>query len=293
MKLHGLALLSQYLQDAPQLPQSSFLALYFLRSYKGFTAVTRDMPPVSSRRASLLADTSQPRSPPQKELYLSVKKSYIQSCLLQDHCFCGCTSERSRHYAGCLELGAFQLVFVGFKDRGTSCRRCIIQQASLGRSVDERRCPRDQPQSATARRIRRLFLAASLLAMLSVSLTNVSCLSIVGASQKLRHISVGNCLIAYLYVLVSPCLCPVGLVLKCISRIFHRSTAASIFYSSYMFRLQRLLISCLYISTTYKIDGISNILALRALLVDPLSAFNASHRVHNKPYDHRLHKSIS
>ena len=26
---------------------------------------------------------------------------------------------------------------------------------------------------------------------------------------------------------------------------------------------------------------------------DQLSAFNASHRVHNKPYDHRLHKGIS
>ena len=34
-------------------------------------------------------------------------------------------------------------------------------------------------------------------------------------------------------------------------------------------------------------------ISLRALLVDQLSAFNASHRVHNKPYDHRLHKGIS
>ena len=33
------------------------------------------------------------------------------------------------------------LVSVGFKDRGTSCRRCILQQASLGRSADETRCP--------------------------------------------------------------------------------------------------------------------------------------------------------
>ena len=36
-----------------------------------------------------------------------------------------------------------------------------------------------------------------------------------------------------------------------------------------------------------------NILSLRALLVDQLSAFNESHRFHNKPYDHRLHKGIS
>ena len=35
------------------------------------------------------------------------------SRLLHD-CFCGCTSERSRHYPGWLELGTFQLVFVGF-----------------------------------------------------------------------------------------------------------------------------------------------------------------------------------
>ena len=34
-------------------------------------------------------------------------------------------------------------------------------------------------------------------------------------------------------------------------------------------------------------------MSLRALLVDQLSACNASHRVHNKPYDHRLHKGIS
>ena len=60
-----------------------------------------------------------------------------------------------------------------------------------------------------------------------------------------------------------------------------------------MLFLQRLVISCLYICSTYKIDGICNILSLRALLVDPLSAFNACHRVHNKPNDHRLHKNIS
>ena len=42
-----------------------------------------------------------------------------------------------------------------------------------------------------------------------------------------------------------------------------------------------------------QIDGIGSILSLKELLVDPLSAFNASHRVQNKPYDHRLHKSIS
>ena len=77
------------------------------------------------------------------------------------------------------------------------------------------------------------------------------------------------------------------------SLISHRSAATSIIYSTYKFRLQRLLISCLYLCSTYKFDGIYNILSLRALLVDQLSAFNASHRVHNKPYDHRLHKGIS
>ena len=77
------------------------------------------------------------------------------------------------------------------------------------------------------------------------------------------------------------------------SLISHRSAETSIFYSTYKFRLQRLLISCLYLCSTYKFDGICNNLSLRALLVDQLSAFNASHRVHNKPYDHRLHKDIS
>ena len=57
--------------------------------------------------------------------------------------------------------------------------------------------------------------------------------------------------------------------------------------------LQLLLIFCLYLCSTYKCDGICNILSLRALLADQLIAFNASHRVHNKPYDHRLHKGIS
>ena len=46
----------------------------------------------------------------------------------------------------------------------------------------------------------------------------------------------------------------------------------------------------IYICSTYKFDGICNILSLRALLVDQFSAFNASHRVHNKPYDHKLPK---
>ena len=77
------------------------------------------------------------------------------------------------------------------------------------------------------------------------------------------------------------------------SLISHRSAATSIFYSTYKFRLQRLLISCLYLCSTYKFDSICNILSLRALLVDQLSAFNASHRVHSKPYDRRLHKGIS
>ena len=86
-------------------------------------------------------------------------------------------------------------------------------------------------------------------------------------------------------------LASVASVLK--RQVSHRSTATSIFYSTYKFRLQRLLISCLYLCSTYKFDGICNILSLKALLVDQLSAFNASHRVHNKPYDHRLHKGIS
>ena len=60
-----------------------------------------------------------------------------------------------------------------------------------------------------------------------------------------------------------------------------------------MLFLQRLVIFCLYKCSTYKFDSICNILSHRALLVDQLSAFNASHRVHNKPYDHRLHKGIS
>ena len=56
--------------------------------------------------------------------------------------FCWCTSERSRHYPGCLELGAFELVSVGFRDRVILCRRCILKQiSSLGCSVDETRCP--------------------------------------------------------------------------------------------------------------------------------------------------------
>ena len=82
-------------------------------------------------------------------------------------CFWGCTSERSRHYPGWLELGTFQLLSVGFRDPGTPCRRCILQQAFLGHSVDETRCPHDQPKSAPASRIWRLFLEASLLVMLS------------------------------------------------------------------------------------------------------------------------------
>ena len=54
-----------------------------------------------------------------------------------------------------------------FRDPGTPCRRCILQQAFLGRSVDGTRCPRDQSKCAPASRIRRLFLEASLLVMLS------------------------------------------------------------------------------------------------------------------------------
>ena len=92
----------------------------------------------------------------------------------------------------------------------------------------------------------------------------------------------GNCLIAYLYVLVSPRLCR-NSAKKGMSLISHRSAATSIFYSTYKFRLQRLLISCLYLCSTYEFDGICNILSLRALLVDQLSAFNASHRVIFRP----------
>ena len=57
-----------------------------------------------------------------------------------------------------------------------------------------------------------------------------------------------------------------------------------------MLCLQRLLIF-LYICSTYKIDNICNILSRRALFVDQLSAYYAYHRVHNKPYEHRLHNT--
>ena len=61
-----------------------------------------------------------------------------------------------------------------------------------------------------------------------------------------------------------------------------------------MLFLQCLVIFCLCICSTYKFDGICNILSLRALLVDQLSStLNTSHRFHNNPYDHRLHKGIS
>ena len=132
----------------------------------------------------------------------------LQSRLLQD-CFCGCTSEHSRHYPCCHELGTFQLVSVGFRDSGTPFRRCILQQASLDRSVDETRCPRDQPKSAPASRIWRLFLGASLLMMLS-------CLSQVPPKNS-SICSGGNCLIAYLYVLVSPRLCRISAKKACLS----------------------------------------------------------------------------
>ena len=101
----------------------------------------------------------------------------------------------------------------------------------------------------------------------------------------------GNCLIAYLYVLVSPRLCQISAKKACLSFLFVQLQHPS--STPYKYRLQRLLISCLYLCSTYKFDGICNILSLRALLVDQISAFNASHRVHNKPYDHRLHKGIS
>ena len=79
----------------------------------------------------------------------------------------GCTSERSRHYPGCLELGAFQFVFVGLEIQGLLAGSAYSQQAFLGRSVDGTRCPRDQSKFALASRITRLFLGASLLVMLS------------------------------------------------------------------------------------------------------------------------------
>ena len=43
------------------------------------------------------------------------------------------------------------------------------------------------------------------------------------------------------------------------SLISHQSASTSIFYSTYKFRLQRLLISCLYLYSTYKIYGTCNI----------------------------------
>ena len=54
---------------------------------------------------------------PWHPLHLSYIELRFQSRLLYD-CFCGCTSEHSRHYPGCLELGAFQLVSVGLEIQG-------------------------------------------------------------------------------------------------------------------------------------------------------------------------------
>ena len=81
--------------------------------------------------------------------------------------------------------------------------------SNIDRSVDETRCPRDQPKSASASRIRRLFLGASLLVMLS-------CLSEVPPKNS-SICSGGNCLIAYLYVLVSPRLCRISAKKACLS----------------------------------------------------------------------------
>ena len=95
--------------------------------------------------------------------------------------------------------------------------------------------------------------------------------------------------IAYLYVLVSPRLCRISAKKACLSflivQLQHPSSTPLISSACN---------ACSFlVCSTYKFDSICNILSLRALLVDQLSAFNASHRVHNKPYDHRLHNGIS
>ena len=88
-------------------------------------------------------------------MWRPILKNFMQDCslMLWDHKFINASNFR---------LYVCGASSVGFRDPGTLGRRCILQQASLGRSVDETRWPRDQPKSAPASRIRRLFLGASL-----------------------------------------------------------------------------------------------------------------------------------
>ena len=111
---------------------------------------------------------------PGSPIHLSYRHRAAASCLsatvsspasCRTASVCTYASEHSRHYSGSLELGTFQLVSVGFRNSGTPCRSCILQQPSLGRSVDETRSHALPPRPAT--RIRRLFLGTSLLMMLS------------------------------------------------------------------------------------------------------------------------------
>ena len=59
------------IQDAPQFPQSSLIALSLLRSYRESLSVTRAKPIVSSRRASYLAASFATTVCASKELYLT------------------------------------------------------------------------------------------------------------------------------------------------------------------------------------------------------------------------------
>ena len=182
---------------------------------------------------------------------------------------------------------------VGFKDRGILCQRCILQQVSLGRSVDETHClPRPAPfrTSQTQKEV----VSGSLSPCDAFRVPTNRKLLVVGVTQKLWHISVENYLIPYLYVLVSPCLCRISAKKTCLAFLIvllHLPFSTPVICSGVP--PVQLLISCLCMRSAYKIVGICNILSLRALLVYPLITFNASRRVHNKPYDHRLHKSIS
>ena len=131
-----------------------------------------------------------------------------------------CTSKLSRHCPGCLELGAFELVSVGFRDRGILCRRCILQQVSLGRSVDKTRYPRDRSQYASGTsQTHKEVVSGNLSPRDAFRVPTERELLVVGVTQKLWHISVGNCLIAYLYVLVSPCLCRINAEKACLALI--------------------------------------------------------------------------
>ena len=110
-------------------------------------------------------------------------------------------------------------------------------------------------------------------------------LLVVRATDELYHISGGNCLIAYLYVLVSPRLCRIGATKACLSFLINQlqlpSSTPLISFAcnacSFLVYIYILQINLWYMQHY----GIS----LRALLVDQLSAFNEFHRFHNKRYD--------